>query len=39
VIIALFRIMESNQELVQIQRGVPVTMPPTTPPPAPAPSE
>jgi len=39
VIIALFRIMESNQELVQIQRGVPVPMPPTTPPPAPAPSE
>jgi len=42
VIIALFRIMESNQELVQIQRGVPVTMPPTTPPPPapePPPSE
>ena len=33
VIIALFRIMESNQELVQIQRGVPVSAPPTTPPP------
>jgi hypothetical protein len=41
VIIALFRIMESNQELVHIQRGVPVTAPPTPPatppPPAPAP--
>jgi hypothetical protein len=42
VIIALFRIMESNLELVQIQRtsvaGVPAsTPPPATPPPAPEP--
>jgi uncharacterized protein DUF4282 len=45
VIIALFRIMESNIELVQIQRdsaaGVPPAAAPSTPPPAspPPPSE
>jgi hypothetical protein len=33
VIIALFRIMESNLELVQIQRAAVAGVPPSTPPP------